>query len=320
VTSPLPPDIAAFLAVLSNGFPPVGTQILDAATARRLLEGQRPRRDPRPVHRVDDLTAHGSAPDGAALAVPVRVYRPSAETATAGVVFLHGGGFVLCGLDSHDGLCRDIAVRCNVVVVSVDYRLAPEHPFPAGLDDAYAALGWAVERAEELGFEASRVSVAGDSAGGNLAAALAQLCRDLDGPRLRAQVLAYPMLDPAQDSASYREYAEGYFLTAAHLRWYWQCYLSGGAEVTPYVSPLRAATLEGLPPALVVLAGRDPLHDEGLAYARRLAEDADTVTLLDYPDLFHGFLGFSEQLPAVATAVDEVFGVMRPLLGGGTAG
>ncbi|MFI1675577.1 alpha/beta hydrolase [Streptomyces sp. NPDC020607] len=242
--------------------------------------------------------------------LPVRLYMPAPETdprpaaPRPTVVFFHGGGYVLCGLDSHDATVRALAARSGAVVVSVAYRLAPEHRFPAAVDDAYAALCWAAGESAALGGDPDAVVTAGDSSGGGLAAAVALRARDEGGPAIALQVLLYPLLDAAQDTASYRENAHGYFPTAAHLRWFWQQYLGAdGQGEHPHASPLRAADLHGLPPAYIVTAGCDPLRDEGLAYAARLRAAGGQVTTDHHPHMFHGFLGFPEVLPDAVRAM-----------------
>ncbi|MFE2166197.1 alpha/beta hydrolase [Streptomyces sp. NPDC059447] len=240
--------------------------------------------------------AVASVYDTVAAGVPVRVYDP--EPGAGGrplVVYFHGGGWVMCGLDTHDALCRTLAAGSGAVVVSADYRLAPEHPWPAAPDDALTVLLWARAEAAALGCDAERVVLAGDSSGGNLAAVTA-----LRAPGLAAgQLLFYPPLDASMGSASVETYAEGYFHTAAHMAWYWDQY--GGDPAHPHVSPLHAADLSGLPPALIVLADCDVLRDEGLAYGHRLAAAGVDCTVQLHPGVFHGFLGLP--LPAGAAAL-----------------
>lgn len=279
------PEIQPMLDLLDAGFPRVeemtGPQARAAVRARL-----QPVPAPEPVASIRDTTV-----DGPAGAVPVRIYRP-ADPHTAPrpvVVFAHGGGFVFCDLDTHDGFCRALANGAGAVVVSVDYRLAPEHRAPAALEDVYAALVWAHANCDELHGDPARIVVTGDSAGGNLAATVALAARDRGGPPLAGQVLLYPVIDDDFDTESYRRYGEGHFNTRAAMRWYWRQYAPGGAD-GPLVSPVRATTLRGLPPAVVVTAGRDPLCSEGDAYAMRLASDGVPVTHRRYDDLFHGFL------------------------------
>ncbi|MFD5890918.1 alpha/beta hydrolase [Streptomyces sp. NPDC060334] len=248
-------------------------------------------------------TAGGRAPgpavadvhDDDARGVPVRVYDP--DPGASGrplVVYLHGGGWVMCDLDTHDAGCRRLAAASGAVVVSVDYRLAPEHPWPAAPDDALTALLWARSRAAALGCDPDRTIVAGDSSGGTLAAVTALRAPEL----LAGQLLFYPPLDAAMNTPSVERYGRGYFHTAAHMAWYWDRY--GGDPAHPHVSPLRAPDLTALPRTLIVLADCDVLRDEGLAYARRLGEAGVDCGVQLYPGVFHGFLG--TPLPAAGAA------------------
>ncbi|MDA5285778.1 alpha/beta hydrolase [Streptomyces sp. Isolate_45] len=233
--------------------------------------------------------------DTVAGGVPVRVYDPApgAEGRPLAVWF-HGGGWVMCGLDTHDRLCRELALASGAVIVSADYRLAPEHPWPAATDDALSVLLWARSEAPALGCDPGRVVVAGDSSGGNLAAVTT-----LRAPELVAgQLLAYPPLDASMGSGSVTTYGRGHFHTAAHMAWYWDQY--GGDPTHPHVSPLWAPDLAGSPRTLIVLADCDPLRDEGLAYGRRLGEAGADCEVRLHPGVFHGFLGLP--LPAGAAA------------------
>ncbi len=245
--------------------------------------------NPTPVARVEDR--HIPGPAGEML---VRIYWPEGGGPAPLVVFYHGGGFVLCSLDSHDELARALCREAGAVVVSVDYRLAPEAPYPAAADDCYAALVWAVGHATELGADPGRVAVAGDSAGGNLAAVTALRARDLGGPALRHQCLIYPVTDCRFDTPSYRDNAEGYFLTAEAMRWFWSHYMQDmGRAAEPYASPLRAPSLAGLPPALVITAEYDPLRDEGEHYAQALSAAGVPTTLKRYDGMIHGFVSMA---------------------------
>ncbi|MEU1146032.1 alpha/beta hydrolase [Streptomyces sp. NPDC005863] len=307
----LDPLARPLVSALSAGFPDLGGAVTDAAEARRILAASHTaahRRAERPaVGSVADRTVPG--PPGAP-EIPVRVYLPDPRRRPGPrptVVFFHGGGYTLCGLDSHDATARRLTARSGAAVVSVAYRLAPEHRFPAAVDDAYAALCWAADRSAALGGDPGALVTAGDSSGGGLAAAVALRARDAGGPALALQVLIYPLLDAAQNTASYRENAHGYFLTAAHLRWFWRQYLGpDGGGTHPLASPLRAADLTGLPPAHLVTAGCDPLRDEGLAYAERLRAAGVHVALAHHPGMFHGFLGFPELLPDAGSALADV--------------
>lgn len=262
-----------------------------------------------PVALVDELTTDGPVP------VRLRRYDPSPGEVGPLLLFFHGGGWVICDLDTHDTVCRSLAAGTGATVLSVDYRRAPEDPFPAGLDDCYSATTWAVDHAAELAVDPRRVAVAGDSAGANLAAATTLLACDRGGPAIVHQTLIYPVLDHVFDTGSYGEFAEGYNITRAAMRWYWEQYLSGGASGSdPLVSPLRAPDLTGLPPALVVTAEYDPLRDEGEAYARRLDEAGVDARLLRAPGLFHGFFSCFDVIESVDALRPEIVGHLRSAL------
>lgn len=250
---------------------------------------------PTPVGEIIDTVAAGN--------IPVRVYRPAGEGPFPLLVFYHGGGFVLCDLDSHDELCRQLCAGAKVLVVSVEYRLAPEAPFPAPLEDCYAATCWAVENAATYQGLAAQLVVAGDSAGGNLAAAVALMARDRGTPTITRQLLIYPVTDCNFETDSYRDNAEGYYLTRAMMQWFWGHYLEHPEQAKdPLASPLRAS-LEGLPPAAVITAGYDPLRDEGMAYARALEAAGVDVELRSFPGMIHGFVTMPG-LTQAAVAVD----------------
>jgi acetyl esterase len=249
---------------------------------------------PDEVDEVVDLMIPGPAAP-----LRVRVYRPRSTELLPVVIWFHGGGWVVGTLDSHDPVCRALANRTPCVVVSVDYRLAPEWPFPAALDDAWAATRWVADEALKLGADASRVVVAGDSAGGNLAAAVALRARD-SGPSLALQALIYPVTDFDFESESYARYESGLNLTRAKMQWYWEQYLAGADGLHPDASPLRAPDLAGVAPALVQVAELDPLLSEGEAYAARLAEAGVPVTLTRYDGMIHGFI----RMPALVAEAD----------------
>lgn len=249
--------------------------------------------------------------DVADAAVPggpkVRRYQPQAPEPLPTVLYCHGGGWVLGDLDSHDELCRHLAESLPAVVVSVDYRRAPEHPYPAALQDCWAALRWCEREIDNLGGDPTGLVVAGESAGGSLATVLAQRARDRGGPAIAAQLLWYPSVDPATERASHIENAEGYFLTKAAMDWFVESYLPDPTDRTrPDAGPWHARSLEGLPPAVVVTAQFDVLRDEGDAYAARLTADGVPVRHLPYRELVHGFVvGFPGSVPVAAAARDE---------------
>ncbi|WP_136601519.1 alpha/beta hydrolase [Salinigranum halophilum] len=222
--------------------------------------------------------------------VPVRVYVPEeTEAPYPTFVYLHGGGWVFGDLDSHDATCRALTNASGRMVVSVDYRLAPEHKFPTPLEDCYTALEWLFDDAIAMQVDTDSVAVGGDSAGGNLAAAVSLLARDRDGPSIERQVLIYPVTNHTFDTRSYEENAEGYLLTKGAMEWFWDHYLETGIDgKNPYASPMLARDLSDLPPATVITCGFDPLRDEGAAYASRLEEANVPVSHRNYDDAIHG--------------------------------
>jgi acetyl esterase len=233
------------------------------------------------------------------------------------MVFFHGSGFVVCDLDTHDGMCRNLCAGAHCVVVSVDYRLAPEHKFPAAPDDCLAATRWVAENASGLNGDAGRIMVAGDSAGGNLAAVTALRIRDEGGPKLIGQMLIYPVTDYYQPGApSMTENAEGYGLTRDGMIWFWNHYVrSPGDGVHPHASPLRAATLAGLPPALVATAQYDPLRDEGEFYAEALRKVGVPVEMKRWDGMNHGFFFFPGIVDKATRATDEACDWARRVFG-----
>jgi acetyl esterase len=307
---PIDPAAAALIEVLEASFPRVNT--VGSAHEARQLAKQLPRPvDVEPVAAVEDRSIPG--PDAE---VPIRVYRPSVEREVRpGVVYFHGGGWVICDLDTHDGACRRLANELGAVVVSVDYRLAPEHRWPAAAEDAYSATRWVASHADELGVDTERLAVAGDSAGGNLSAVVAQMARDRGGPDLAFQLLVYPVIDVSATRVGYpsqRENAEGYFLTTAQMEWYRDQYLGDDAHgEEPYVSPIKAASLAALPPACVVTAEMDPLRDEGEAYARALEAAGGSVVLYRAPGMFHGFFNMDAVLDGSKQAQQVAYDAMR---------
>ncbi|WP_372865269.1 alpha/beta hydrolase [Spongiibacter sp.] len=228
----------------------------------------------------------------------LRIYRPESATEPPlpAIVYLHGGGFVLCSLDTHDNICRALCNSAGAVVVSVDYRLAPEQPFPAAPEDGYQALLWLYQQAAELGIDAQAITVAGDSAGANLAAVLCLLSRDRNGPVINKQLLLYPALDARCNSPSMAEFAEGYLLSREQMRWFWQQYLPPSQQHSPYAQP-RLADLSGLPPAIVITAEYDPLRDEGAAFAEALMQAGNQVDYQCAGGQIHGFCSYMDALP-----------------------
>jgi acetyl esterase/lipase len=277
------PDAAILLELIEEiGLPPLET--LSVRDARALNAGMAAQRPPGPaVGEVVD----GELP-GAAGPLAYRLYRPASPGPHPIVVYFHGGGWVLGGSDSDDPFCRDLCVRSGALVVSVDYRHAPESRFPAAVDDGFAALRWIAAHAEALGGERDRLAVCGWSAGGNIAAVVCQLARDAGGPPIAGQVLVTPVTDGDFSRPSYMANGQGCGLTASMMRWFWDLYADPVDRQHPKASPLRAADLSNLPPALVVTCEFDPLRDEGLDYARRLIEAGVPTELHHYPGTFHG--------------------------------
>jgi acetyl esterase len=252
---------------------------------------------------------------GPAGTLPVRVYRPEGSAPFPALVYFHGGGWVIGSLETHDGACRDLANRIGCVVVSVDYRLAPEARFPAAAEDCYAATKWVAENAKALGVDARRIGIGGDSAGGNLTAVVALMARDRKGPALRHQLLIYPVTDADFTRPSYRENAEGYLLTTKAMEWFWNHYVPEPARRTePLAAPLRAKDLRGLPPAFVLTAEYDPLRDEGEAYARRLQEAGVPTRLQRYDGAIHGFFAMGLLAEVARRAVDDAAAEVKQAL------
>jgi acetyl esterase len=265
------------------------------------------------VAEVRDLEAPG--PGGP---IPVRVFRPEGAGPLALVAYLHGGGWVIGSLDGFDPLCRALANESGAVVASIGYRLAPEHPFPAAPDDARAALRWLHEHAAELGADPGRMGVAGDSAGANLATVAARRLRDEGDSPLRFQALVYPVCDSALNTPSYRESSEGFGLSAAGMKRFWDLYLNGADGRRPDASPLQAEDLSGLPPAFVLTVRDDVLRDEGEAYAAALEAAGVPVTLRRYDGAIHGFFRWIARTEISRRAVAEVGAALRAALAVGT--
>lgn len=266
------------------GTPPLGTV---PAPEARLAAAARPLPQGAPVARVENRAVPGPAGD-----IPVRIYYPSEQTPLPVLVWYHGGGWVLGSLDGSDHTCRELANTAGCIVVSVDYRLAPEHKFPACPDDCEAAYSWVCENAASLGGDPRRVAVGGDSAGGNLAAVVSLRARDGGRPLPVFQLLIYPVTDSDFTRPSYVSNAEGYQLTLVSMQWFWEQYVSSVEEMEhPHAAVLRAADLHGLPPALIVTAEFDPLRDEGEAYGQRLREAGVPATISRYDGMIHGFFG-----------------------------
>jgi acetyl esterase len=307
---PLDPTMKMIL----DAMPPLfggETLKLPAAELRRMARERPAPSAVQEVGRVENRTLPG--PGGE---IPVRIYWPKGGEPRGVLVFFHGGGWVLCDLDSHDGTCRALTQGAGCVTVSVDYRLAPEHRFPAAPEDCYAATRWAAENANALGADASQLAIGGDSAGGNLTAAVALMARERGGPRLVHQLMVYPVTDMAFQTASFKENARGYMLTDEAMVWFREQYLARAADArNPLASPLLAPDLSGLPPATVITAEFDPLRDEGEAYAARLRQAGIPVDVRRYDGVIHGFFGMPELLSQAREALAQAAGNLRGAFG-----
>lgn len=263
------------------------------------------------VGKTEDLRASGPNGD-----IPLRSYTPpgSGDGPLPVLIFFHGGGFVIGNLDTHDGLCRVLCRESGARVIAVDYRLAPEHKFPAAVDDAYAALCWVAANADRLGVDAKRMAIGGDSAGAALATVSACAAKETGGPNLALQLLMFPPADLAADTASRRNWTDGYFLDRQTIKWFFDNYLPGGADLRdPRLSPLYA-DLRGVAPVYLLTAEYDPLHDEGLEYAARLREAGVPVTVMDYPNLVHDFIYLDAVLPQAREALRAAAQAVRDAL------
>jgi len=305
---PVAPPIQALLdASAQANVPPIEELPLDQARAGAILFAQAGAGEKEPVARVDDRVLPGVAGE-----IPLRVYAPDAELPLPIVAYFHGGGWVFMGIETHDWICRRLANASGAIVVSAEYRLAPEHRYPAALDDCMAVTTWLADHGGELGGDPSRLAVAGDSAGGNLATAVALASRTEGGPGLAAQALVYPVTDAACATPSFVQNAEGYLLTARTMQWFWEQYLGpNGDPDDGYASVLRAPDLAGLPPTLVITAEFDPLRDEGEAYAEHLRAAGVDATVHRYDGMVHGFLGMPEVVPESTDAMTELGDFLR---------
>lgn len=310
----LDPEIAAIVRAShqpdAQSYTELGAQGARAAF-RAAVAAMRPAGwEPPPVHASHDLLVPGAGGP-----IPVRHYRPAPDAGLPVIVYCHGGGWTLGDLDTHDTEARRLAGNCRAVVLSVGYRLAPEHPFPAALEDVVAVLRWAAAHAQDLGGDAARIAVAGDSSGGNLAAAACLWARDHDGPPIVAQCLIYPVTDVRADDGSWREFGDGMNLDAGDMEWFNDNYVPQAASrADPYASPLRAPDLSGLPPAVVATASHDILRDQGEAYARRLEHAGVAVFARRYEGMVHSFFRYGELSAAAAAANDEICTRLRALL------
>jgi len=288
------------MKLLLDTFNAAGPMFLRAETPEQARAKMQALMEANPVPPEEIYRAENRHIPGVAGEIPVRIYTPEGNPPMGVLVYYHGGGWVLGDLESHDRVCRSLANKAGCVVVSVDYRLAPEHVFPAAADDCYAATKWVAENAASLGADPARLAVGGDSAGGNLAAAVAMMARDQGGPAIAFQLLFYPVTDCALDTPSQKEFAaDGFVLSRGDMEWFWNHYLGTGSDAektNPYACPLRAKNLAGLPPALVMTASHDPLRDEGERFAQRLISAGVKVTCTRYEGVTHGFISFADAL------------------------
>jgi acetyl esterase len=299
---------SATAAILAHMAEEGGPELYEMAIAesRAMYREMQPDLPEIVVHSVEDQMIDGPAGE-----IAVRIYRPSAAAAPVHVHF-HGGGWVIGDLDTHDRDCREICVGAGCIVVAVDYRLAPEHIYPAAAEDCYAALCWVTANLNSLCALPGAVSVGGDSAGGNLAAAVALMARDRNGPAIAMQLLIYPVTDATMASASYRDNADGYLLSRAMMSWFWDNYCPDLAlRADPLASPINAEDLSGLPPGLVMTAEFDPLRDEGEAYGQRLKAAGVDVEVRRFDGLVHGFFSQAGIIQAAREGVDLAVNALR---------
>jgi acetyl esterase len=313
---PLDPQAQRVLEqIAALGLPP---NHLVSPEQARINSKARPRAAGPDVAKVEDRRIPGPGPD-----IPVRIYTPTGLGPFPVLVWFHGGGWVVGDLDTADPTARHLAVGADCVVVSVDYRLAPETKFPGAADDCYAATLWAARNAAQINGDPTRIAVGGDSAGGNLAAAVALMARDRSALSLAFQLLVYPVTACDFNTTSYRQNAEGYLLTRDGMQWYWNHYLNHPSEASnPYAAPLGAQDFTGLPPALVITAEMDPLCDEGAAYAQRLQDAGVPTQYRRYDGMIHGFFGMpalldkgKQALAEAATALRQAFTAVPPAAG-----
>ncbi|MGH3562516.1 MAG: alpha/beta hydrolase [Mycobacterium sp.] len=302
-------------ARMSAAFASIADGTGDAAEVRESLRASRRPAKPVAVGRVEERNIPGPGGDES---LRVRIYFPlepeQPDYRLPVLVYFHGGGFVLCDLDSHDSCCRRLANGVGAVVVSVDYRLAPEFPFPAAVYDAWAALEWVAEHLDELDGDPARLMVGGDSAGGNLAAVVAMIARDRGGPPIAFQVLIYPVVDQRRKSSSASKHTASGVLTGSHMQWFTEQYLGRDGDRTDVLASPILGEFNGLPPAHVVTGELDPLCEEGEDFAGRLRDAGVPATVRRYERGFHGFFNLADHLPAAREANDDVCAVLRQAL------
>lgn len=314
----LHPEVRQLTAEKRKKGEEIGSSQLSVPGARQLQRDSMERigwlQDP---EEVGNVRQYSISVDGGE--IPVRIYTPAGEGPFPMLLWIHGGGWVRDSIDGNDPICRTLTNRAECAVVSVGYRLAPEHPFPTGLEDCYAALEWMVEHSENVLGDPDRVAVGGKSAGGNLTIALSLLARDQGGPQIAHQVPCVPITDRPRDTASYEENAEGYGLTRADMEWYWDHYVRSDIDAANrYVAPLQARDLSGLPSATVITGGFDPLRDDGIAYVNRLEDAGVPVTHRHYPDMAHNITSSAFHYQGIGRtreAIDAIGETLRTELG-----
>ena len=311
---PLDPQIVTVMeAAAALGLPPNNEVSPEEARANGRA---RPRAAGPEVANVEDRNIPG--PDGD---IPVRIYTPEGAGPFPGLAWYHGGGWVVGDLDTADPTARHLCVESGCVVVSVDYRLAPETKFPGAAEDCYAATQWLAANAAALNVDANLIAVGGDSAGGNLAAVVSLMSRDRGGCDIAFQLLVYPVTERNFDTGSYIENADGYQLSRDGMIWYWDHYMASDADaLNPYAAPMHAADLSGLPAALVITAEFDPLRDEGEAYGRKLAEAGIPTTITRYDGMIHGFYGMSAAVDKAREAVQQSAACLKEAFAGAPVG
>lgn len=303
---PLDPQAQAVLDTMAAAnLPPYEQTSVEEARAR--YNASQTGGTAEPVAKIEDRQIPG--PEGP---LRIRIYTPQGMGPFPVLVYFHGGGWVFGNLESHDAICRALTNAANCITVAVDYHLAPEYKFPVPTEDCYAATQWVASNTASFNGDETRIAVGGDSAGGNLAAAVSQMARDRGGPTLVYQLLVYPITDYMPDVPSYRENGEGYYLTRADMAWFWNHYLGNEAEgKNPYASPLQATSLNGLPSAMIITAEYDPLRDEGELYANRLKEAGIPTTLIRYPGMIHGFVRMRGAIDQAKKALDDIAKQLR---------
>ena len=302
----LHPEYEALLGQMNEAEGPALTE-MSPSEGREMYRAMQPEAPDLEVGKVEDLRIPGPGGD-----IPIRIYSPQGVGPFPITLMFHGGGWVIGDLTTADLQSREVCKRVETIVVSVDYRLSPEHKFPAASDDCYAATQWASQNAETLKGDKNRIAVAGDSAGGHLAAVVAQMARDKSGPSIVFQLLVYPVTDGSTfETASYHENAEGYMLTTESMRWFWNHYADAPDRLNPYASPLLAENLSQLPPCLIMTAEFDPLRDEGEKYGKLLQDAGVPTDIKRYDGFIHGFFAHTRLIPATNRAMEDACSALQ---------